>query len=59
MKTSFRGFRLTFIPLLVIIGPALITALPDATGGEARLSVSSLLLRRRPQICPFNITYTS
>lgn len=50
-NSSLQDFRLTFVPLLVMIGPALMTALPDATGEETRLSVSSLLLRRRPQIC--------
>lgn len=51
-QIPLSGFRLTFIPLLVMIGPALMTALPDATGEETRLSSPSLLLLlRRPQIC--------
>ena len=33
-----------------MIGPAVMTAFPDAAGGESRLSASSRL-RRRPQIC--------
>lgn len=41
---------LLLVPLLVMIGPAVITAFPDATGGESKLSPSSRL-RRRPQIC--------
>lgn len=41
---------LLFSPLLVMIGPAVMTAFPDAASGESRLSASSRL-RRRPQIC--------
>lgn len=49
-QTTPLRLRLLFVPLLVMIGPAVMTALPDATGGESRLSTSSRL-RRRPQIC--------
>lgn len=44
-----------FIPLLVMIGPAVMTAFSDAAGGESSLSTSSRL-RRRPQICKSNIS---
>lgn len=50
VKTIPVRVSLLFIPLLVMIGPAVMTAFPDAAGGESRLSSPSRL-RRRPQIC--------